>query len=205
MDFVIAAACLALIGALAFLDHLPAWLLLLIVGLSSLSSPLSSSGLRTLYPLMVPRPLWERANAVDSNGYIVASIFGPALAGIVVGLAGGPVALIGTAVFFGVAAVVIRAVPEPPASSQCSGSLLRDAWLGLVHVVIENRSLRGLAVVLSLANIGNGIVTSRFRCWSCSVSTRDPGRSAFSTRRWASPPSSRCSSRDGSTATAASG
>ena len=157
-DFIIAAACLALIGLLGLIDRLPAWLLLAIVGLSSLTAPLSSTGLRTLYPLMVPSRLWERANAIDSNGYIVASIFGPALAGLVVGLAGGPVALIGTALFFGAAALVIRGVPEPAAETHSSGSLLRDAWQGLVHVVVHNRSLRGLAAVLSVANLGNGIL-----------------------------------------------
>lgn len=157
-DFIIAAACLALIGLLGLIDRLPAWLLLAIVGLSSLTAPLSSTGLRTLYPLMVPSRLWERANAIDSNGYIVASIFGPALAGVVVGLAGGPVALIGTALFFGAAALVIMGVPEPAAETHSSGSLLRDAWQGLVHVVVDNRSLRGLAAVLSLANLSNGIL-----------------------------------------------
>ena len=157
-DFVVAALCLALIGVLGLAGRLPAWLLLVIVGLSSLTSPLSSTGLRSLYPLMVPSRLWERANAIDSNGYIVASIFGPALAGLLVGLAGGPVAIISTALFFVAAAVVVRSVPEPDAEIHSSGSLLRDAWLGLVHVVVQNATLRGVAVLLFATNLAQGIL-----------------------------------------------
>jgi len=156
-DFVVAALSLALIGSLGVAGWLPAWLLLVIVTISGLTSPLSSTGLRSLYPLMVPRPLWERANAIDSNGYIVASIVGPALAGVLVALAGGPVALLATALFFGAAAIVVSRVPEPQVETHSSGSLLRDAWHGLLHVVVHNRSLRGLAIVLSLSNLAQGI------------------------------------------------
>src|SRR5450759_960517 len=77
VDFVVALVALAVIGLLALVGELPAWLLVLIVGVASLTNPLSSTGLRSLFPILVPPHLWERVNAVDSNGYIVASIIGP--------------------------------------------------------------------------------------------------------------------------------
>lgn len=157
LDFVLAAASLFLIGLLAQLNQLPVPLLLAIVGISSLTSPLSTTGLRSLFPIMVPARLWERANAIDSNGYIVASIVGPALAGFLVAYAGGPMALLLTAGFFAAAALIMAGTPEPVTETHTSGSLLRDAWDGLLHVVLHNRSLRGLAIVLSLANLGQGI------------------------------------------------
>src|SRR5256885_2308803 len=94
LDFLIAAASLALIGTLALLDLLPAWLLIVIAALSALTGPLSATGLRSLFPLMAPRYLWERLNAIDSNGYVVATIVGPPVAALAVSYLGGAWALI---------------------------------------------------------------------------------------------------------------
>src|SRR3989304_5840639 len=74
LDLVIAVVSLGLIAVLAVADVLPAWLLVLIAAVSSLTGPLGATGMRTLFPLMVPPNLWERGNAVDSNGYVVAPI-----------------------------------------------------------------------------------------------------------------------------------
>src|SRR5690348_5827251 len=57
LDFIIAATSLGLIGVLALVDALPAWLLVLISAVSSLTGPLSATGLRSLFPLMAPRHL----------------------------------------------------------------------------------------------------------------------------------------------------
>src|SRR5262245_44374745 len=65
-DYAVAVVSLILIGGLALAGRLPAWLLLVIVIITSLTSILSIVGLRTLFPLMVPSHLWERANAIDS-------------------------------------------------------------------------------------------------------------------------------------------
>ena len=59
-------------------------LLLLIAAGNGFTWPLSTSGLRSLLPLIVPRPLWERANAIDSNGYVIATLIGPPAAGALV-------------------------------------------------------------------------------------------------------------------------
>src|SRR2546425_4504170 len=96
LDYAIAALSLALIAALAMADTLPVPLLLSIVTVSSLTFPLSHTGVRTLFPILVPQPLWERANAIDSNGYVVSSVFGPALAGALVAGFGAPTALLVT-------------------------------------------------------------------------------------------------------------
>ena len=156
-DYLIAAVALVLIGVLGLLDRLPAPLLLLIAGLQALTAPLSTTGVRTLFPILVPRHLWERANAVDSNGYVVASIFGPALAGAIVALGGGELAIITTGVMSGLAALVLLPLRDPETNTDSTGSLLRDAWLGLVYVV-RNPTLRGLALAISIANLGNGMV-----------------------------------------------
>ncbi|MDQ6691944.1 MAG: MFS transporter [Candidatus Dormibacteraeota bacterium] len=157
IDYLIAMLTIGLIGLLALAHLLPIWLLLLITGVSSLSAPLGNVGMRTLFPLIVPRHLWERANAVDSNGYVVASLFGPALAGAIVGFLGGPAALLATASLFGVAALVLTRIDDPPTTMASSGKLIRDAWDGVVYV-FRNASLRGIALSLGIGNIGGGMM-----------------------------------------------
>ena len=157
LDYVLACAAFLLIGGLGLLDRLPAPLLLLIAGLQALTAPLSTTGVRTLFPILVPRPLWERANAVDSNLYVVASIFGPALAGALVALGGGALAIMVTGAMSGLAALVLLALHDPETNTATTGRLLRDAWLGLVYV-LRNPTLRGLAISISVGNLGNGMV-----------------------------------------------
>ncbi len=65
LDYCIAAAALALIGGLALGDALPPWLLIAIAAVASLTSILSTTGLRSLFPILVPKQLWERVNAVE--------------------------------------------------------------------------------------------------------------------------------------------
>jgi MFS family permease len=158
IDFVIAMVALGLIGVLGALDRLPPWLLILIAAVSSLTGIFSATGLRTLFPLMAPRELWERLNAVDSNGYVIASIVGPPLAGLAVGVIGGPIAIFSIGLLYGAAAVVVIRVPEPPHRAVSTGNLLTDAWQGLKYTW-RNRTLRGIGIAITVANLGNGMVT----------------------------------------------
>jgi predicted MFS family arabinose efflux permease len=128
---------------------------LLIVTVTSLTFPLSATGVRTLFPILVPQPLWERANAIDSNGYVVSSIFGPALAGALVALFGAPAALLVTAALSAGAAVIALGLRDPSTRTEHRG-LLGEAWRGLVYVA-RHPSLRSLAISISIANIGWGL------------------------------------------------
>ena len=131
VDYIVAAICLTLIVVLGATNTLSEVLLLVIVTAMSVTFPLSTTGVRTLFPLLVPRPLWERANAIDSNGYVVSSIFGPAIAGGLVATVGSVWALALTAAMYLVAA-------------------------GLVYVA-RHPTLRGLGISVSTANIGGGL------------------------------------------------
>ncbi|MDE3102384.1 MAG: MFS transporter [Chloroflexota bacterium] len=157
VDYGVACCALCLLAALSIADLLPIPLFLAIVFAQSLTFPLSSVGLRTLFPLVVPRPLWERANAMDSNGYAVSTIFGPALAGAVVAAVRGEGGLLAAATVFALAVGVTRGVPDPPREGVDHGHILRAAWDGVVHVA-RHPTLRGLAVAVSIGNLANGIV-----------------------------------------------
>lgn len=156
LDFLIAAGSLVLIGVLALADLLPAWLLVLIAALSSMTGPLSATGLRSLFPLMAPRFLWERVNAIDANGYVVAQIVGSPAAAVLIGVLGGAEALIVMGLLYAVAAAIISTVREPATETATSGRLLVDAWQGLRYTW-RNRTLRGLGFSITTLNIGGGI------------------------------------------------
>ena len=158
LDLVMAALSLALIAALAMADALPAGLLVLIAAIASLTGPLGATGMRTLFPLMAPPALWERMNAIDSNGYVVAAIIGPPFAAVLVGAFGGPVALLTIAGLLGVAAVVLRPVPEPAAEVRTTGRLLVDAWHGVVYTW-RNRTLRGIGLSITTLNVTGGAIS----------------------------------------------
>jgi MFS family permease len=158
LDYLIAAAALVLIGGLAVANLLPAAVLVAIAGLSSLTLALSQTGLRSLFPILVPEHLWERANAVDSNGYVVAQILCPPVAAGLFSVAGGPFTMFVIAACFCVAAVAIIGVADPITETASTGSLLRDAWQGLVYTW-HNRTLRGLGFALSTINLAGGMVT----------------------------------------------
>ncbi|MEK6227491.1 MAG: MFS transporter [Chloroflexota bacterium] len=155
VDYIVAAAALALIVGLGATDLLSEAPLLAIVTVMSLTFPLSTTGVRTMFPLIVPRPLWERANAIDSNGYVVSSIFGPAIAGALVATVGSLWALALTSAMYVIAAIVTVRLRDPLGRVP-HGALLADAWAGLVYTW-RNASLRGLGISVSTANIANGL------------------------------------------------
>jgi MFS family permease len=158
LDYAVALICLALIGGLALAGALPVPLLLLITIVSSLTSILSQTGLRSLFPLLVPERLWERVNAIDSNGYLVATIIGPPLAAALVTLFGGAVALILIGLVFGAAMIAMIGAPDPDTSASSTGSLLADAWAG-IRYTFGNATLRGLGLSISLLNLSGGMTT----------------------------------------------
>jgi MFS family permease len=159
LDYSVAAVTMALIVTLGATGTLSAGLLIGIAALGSFTNPLSSAGARTLFPMLVPRPLWDRANAVDSAGYVVAAVIGAPLAAVIAGLIGRPAALGATAAVFVAAALSLLGIaPLPlPKSEPRSQSVVRDAWAGLAYVA-RNATLRGLAISLSVSNVASGIL-----------------------------------------------
>jgi MFS family permease len=155
LDYLVALASLVLIGVLALTGTLPAWLLIVIAAVASLTTPLSATGLRSVLPLIVPSHLWERVNAIDSVGYVIATVVGPPLAAVLVSVWGGAVAFIAVGLGFGLAALVIAGAPDPLHDTAPAGPLLTDAWQGLLYTW-RNRTLRGLGFSISAVNLAGG-------------------------------------------------
>ena len=157
VDYVFAAVSVFLIAGLSAAHSLPPALLLLICGIASVTGPLSAAGGRSLFPIVVPAPLWERANALDSMSFVITSLVGAPTAGILVGAAGGEWALAFDGVLWALSAIAMIRVHDPSAR-QPSGHVLRDAWGGIAYV-LRNRALAGIALTLGTWSIGWGILT----------------------------------------------
>jgi MFS family permease len=157
VDFGVAAAALVLVAALSLLHLLGSAALLAIVTLSSLTAPLSISGTRALFPLAVPRELWDRANGVDSGSMALSTVLGPALAGFLVAWFGGEGAFLLTAGIFVVAGLVLLGVREPQTEPGAQEPLLRAAWQALVYVV-RHPTLRGVIFTLWMTDGAYGFL-----------------------------------------------
>src|SRR5437773_1825806 len=105
LDYAATAGVGALIVALSLSHRLPPPLLLLIVSVLGVSNILSITGARSLFPLMLPRALWDRANGLDTSMYSLTAVVGPAIAGLVVANYGPEAALLLTAALLSIARV----------------------------------------------------------------------------------------------------
>jgi MFS family permease len=157
LDYIVAGTALLLVAGLSISGHLPAALLVAITGVASITGPLSGSGLRSLFPLLVPEPLWERVNAVDSNGWVLATVIGAPFGAVFAQILGFETALAIIAAAYLTAAVVIFRAPDPRTDVASTGNLAKDAWLGLVYTW-HNRTLRALAISLSTMNLSGGVI-----------------------------------------------
>jgi predicted MFS family arabinose efflux permease len=157
LDYLVAALALAAIGALSVALTLSPPALLFIVVLASITGPLSWAGTRSLFPIIAPRHLWERANGLDSSGHVIATLLASPLAGILVAVFGGEWALIASGAVFMAAALVMIRLPDPSAHAGHLKSVLGESWRGLRYTVLSP-TLRGIALTLISYNVGNGIL-----------------------------------------------
>jgi MFS family permease len=157
IDYAMAAVALSTIAVLSLGRVLSTPLLLVIVACASLTAPLSFSGVRALFPLVVPSELWDRTNAVDTASQSLATVIGPALAGFLVAAFGGEGAFLCTSGLFILSGLVILGVREPATAPSEQESLLRSSWQALVYVV-RNPTLRGVVFTFWLTNVPSGFL-----------------------------------------------
>jgi MFS family permease len=158
VDYLFGSMCIAAIGVLSLLHILPTFVLLLVVSASSITAPLSRVGGKSLYPMMVPRPLWDRSNAADSGVFVVANVLGPGVAGVAVAVVGPRAALLLPAIVMLVAAVLLIGFVAPESRPAATVSLLADARAAIGYVW-QNRVLRMLSGTVTLFNVCGGVLT----------------------------------------------
>ena len=155
-------ACTILVLGLAVagrFDAVSPPLLLALVAVYSLTSPLTFAGVRTLIPFLVPPSGRDRANALDTSTYALIEVVGPAVAGLLIGLAGGDAAML---------AIAVRCMPPPglrlaapaaprPVPRRPARRLFGEAAAG-VGYLLRQPDLRGLAVSYSLCQVSWGVL-----------------------------------------------
>lgn len=156
LDFTAAAVITALIATLAFAHALPADLFVLLVLLGTVTWPFSGAGVKALLPQIVPPPLWDRANALDSVTSVVAVIAGPVLAGTLFGLVGPEPALGAVAVIYLLAAFFVLGLRGT--AQHADGAPLFGQALGGLRYFFHNPQLRGLALTMVPSNVSVGIL-----------------------------------------------
>jgi MFS family permease len=189
LDYVVASTCITLIGVLSLLHTLPTSVLIIVVSAGSLTAPLSRVGGRSLWPVIVPRALWDRSNAADSGTFVVANVLGPGVAGVAVAVVGPRAALLLPAIVMLTAAVLLIGLDVPDTRADKEVSVLADAWAAIGYVW-RNRVLRMLSGTISTAGPRESASCSRSwavpvfsRGWLPAVSGPRTGRSGCSPSR----------------------
>ena len=156
LDLGVAFATTCAIVVLDGLGILSPLLLVAVLAAGSVTLPLTTTGTRSLMPLLTPRPLWDRINAVDSAAMNLAQFLGPALAGLSFAAIGGRGTLLVVAAAWLCGLLVLVWVREPIGEEQpTSGPLWKEAVDGLRYC-FSNPVLRGLAMDFPLGNLGAG-------------------------------------------------
>jgi MFS family permease len=157
IDHVVASLALLTVAGLSWAGRLSPWMLLLALAVSSLTAPLSDTGTRAMLPAVVPSPLWDKANALDSGGYVLASLMGPPLGGVLVAAGGPALAIVVIGALYAAAALTVGGVADPRRARAERGALAGRMLDGLRYV-LRHPTLRGLAASVSLRNLGPGVL-----------------------------------------------
>jgi hypothetical protein len=157
-DMVASATLIAALLCAAWLQLETPLILLVLVGLFSLTSPLGAAGVRTALPRMVPVEALDRVNAIDTAIFAFADVSGPVLAGITVGLAGSGTAFAAITMLYAAAAVSLSGTGGHGHNSAQDVGLLRQAMAG-IKTVLRHPTLRGLAIAYTLYQVAWGVMT----------------------------------------------
>lgn len=155
-DYVVSAIALGCIVVLAAL-HAPLAAILVFVVIGSIMNPLGTAGSRSLFPMVIPAHLWDRANAVDSMFYMITTVLGPPLAGAITAFVSAEAAIGATAVVFVLGAIALAGVRDVPPTRAITRSVFEEAIDGIGYV-LHHGGLRGLAAGISVLNLGQGIL-----------------------------------------------
>ncbi|WP_330261067.1 MFS transporter [Streptomyces sp. NBC_00539] len=168
MDTTASAVLVGGVAVFSVLDRLTPAVLYVMLGLFSITSPLTDGGIRTLFPQFVPDAAYDRANALDLSTYSVIEVGGPLVAGALFALSGANPALLTVAAMYALAALSLsllrggtakagadRGVARDPEEPE--QHLLRSAWEGITYL-LRNPTLRGLAASYAVFQVAYGML-----------------------------------------------
>ncbi|OWV11566.1 MFS transporter [Micromonospora wenchangensis] len=141
--------------ALVFLVAEPSWLIYLVVPLAGVFSMIFQVTYVAVVPAIVPTDQITRANGHLYATYAIASVAGPALAGLVAAAFGAAAAIGVDAITFAVAAIGVlfirlAARPAQPGPADAEAGGVRNEFLAGARFVWAHPLLRQLTLLLSL-------------------------------------------------------
>jgi MFS family permease len=155
-----------LLGILAAAGNAPNFVVPLLAFITGLTLPVTFAGFTSMLPLIVEEESLPSANAVESASLNMALIGGPALAGVIAGLAGAPAAIVAEVVLTLVALALILRIPDlNRGAAEVPLPLRRLVADGLSHVAHE-RLLRLVSAAGVVNNIGWGVLMVVFPLWA---------------------------------------
>lgn len=152
----------ALAAILALAGHGPNWTLPVVAVLYSITRPFSSSGFWTALAELAGPELIDPASAIESVSLNLAYIVGPALAGVLAGVAGAAAALEVQAAATLLSAGLIAANPAFEARAGVRASSTRRAMVAGLRALRESHVLRATGVAGALAGCGWGVMAVGF-------------------------------------------
>ena len=156
--WVLASAMLIFAGNLcstaALLGHAPLWLIYVLLLGGGCCGPALTGGLTSQLPALVGKDKTPRAFGLDSLFYNIASMVGPAVAGITAAATNPAAAQSVLAASATVGALGVASLPLPRRTHP-SGSTRLDLLSG-AHEIVQRPTLRTLTLTSSLGQIGPG-------------------------------------------------
>src|SRR4051794_10503486 len=157
-----------LLGILAAAGRAPDFVILMLAFLTGLTLPVTMTGFTGMIPLIVAEEMLPSANAVESASLNVALIGGPALAGIISGVAGPETAIVVEVALTLVALVLILRIPDLNRGAATEIVPLRKMVADGTRHIVHDRILRIVTSLGVLNNIGWGVLMIVFPLWAAS-------------------------------------
>jgi MFS family permease len=155
-----------LLAILATAGNTPSVVPLVLAMITGITLPVTFTGFTSMIPLIVDEETLPSANAVESASLNVALIGGPAVAGLIAGLASPGAAIVGEVILTVFALVLILRIPDLNRGAAANPLALRDSVSqGLRHIVNE-RILRIVSVAGVFNNLGWGVLMVVFPLWA---------------------------------------
>lgn len=155
----LAAYALALVVILVGLGHVPVAVAVLVAAGAGLLGPALSGGWTSQLPRVVSPARLPRANALDAMTFNLASLVGPALAGVVAGLFGASAAVVVSVALICLALPAARTLPAIPEGVRTAPptSVVADLAAGF-RGIVRNRLLARATTVSVISCMGQGIL-----------------------------------------------
>jgi MFS family permease len=164
IDRLLLAVVLAAILAAA--GHAPNFVVPLLAFVTGLTLPVTMTGFTSMIPLIVEQEILPSANAVEAGSLNVALICGPALAGVIAGVAGAPAAILVEILLTLVALVLILRIPDLNRGAAEQPLPLRRLVADGVHHIAGERVLRLASGASAVNNLGWGVLMVVFPLWA---------------------------------------